>query len=173
MDAEQQDFLLNKITDRKLFSAGATKTPIPSEGVDEATGYRFIDLEQLQDLLNDTTVCNICRKGKLSLKENYSKRSGWSSTLMLCCNNIKCTRGTAGSKEMSKRTDGVVADVNRHAVLAMRSIGQSRTGAAKFSGHMDLPPPVLSDSLSQHGKTLRDKAHSVVQQQMKDAALRL
>ena len=62
--------------------------------------------------------------------------------------------------------------VNRAAVLGMRSIGHGYTSALRFSGFVDLPPPLNKNSWAKHTMDLSHIATNVMMIQLRDASIR-
>ncbi len=91
---------------------------------------------------------------------------------MLFCNNVKCPRTSAVTAYTSSKVDHMPV-VNRAAVLGMRSIGQGYTSALRFSGFMDLPPPLNKNSWAEHTMELSHIATNVMEIQLRDASIRL
>ena len=99
-------------------------------------GYRFVDLEILQELFLETAVCKYCREGSLHKRE--VKVEGVASFMEVECQSC----GAKTSKTLAKRC-GRFWDINRMIVFAMRWIGCGREALVKICGALNMPP-VLS-----------------------------
>ena len=99
------------------------------------TGYRLIDMEQLQDALNSA---HKCKGGRLMLSEDYDKRCGLQSSLHFKCSNCKKKTTFSTSKSVATKR-GRSFDVNRRAVLSALHQGVGFTGLESFCAMLNLP----------------------------------
>ena len=101
------------------------------------TGYRFVDLEILQELFLDleTAVCKYCKEGSLHIRE--VKVEGVASFTVVECQSC----GAKTSKTLAKRC-GRFWDINRMIVFAMRWIGCAREALVKICGALNMPRPL-------------------------------
>ena len=98
-------------------------------------GYRFVDLEILQELFLETAVCKYCKEGSLHIRE--VKVEGVASFTEVECQSC----GAKTSKTLAKRC-GRFWDINRMIVFAMRWIGCGREALVKICGALNMPPPL-------------------------------
>ena len=131
---------------------------------DEAatTGYRLIDLECLQSLLQKGVSCNACHSN-VTLKE--TKREGLASTLSVVCDRCDVEETETMSKKFNR-----VSEVNRRFVLGMRLIGKGHQAMVKFSAALNMPRPMSLSSYHGHTKSLVLSADTVAERSMDIAA---
>ncbi len=173
--------LLQKLTDRKIPGSPGQGDDIPSgpvipkEGISEPSGFRLWDCHRLQQLFSDSAVCSTCKEGKLTIQENFSHRQGWSSKILLFCDNPICTRPGPVITTTSPKDSitGHAPVINHSAVLGMRSIGQGHSSAKRFSAFMNLPPPLNKNSWTEQTSLLQGVTDDIKEKQLSDAALRL
>ena len=133
-----------------------------SDGESASSGYRFVDLKQLQLLLANAASCKVCC-GDLVLEE--VKREGLASTVQLTCMN--CRQKTA--KTLANKC-GQFWDINRRAVFGMRWIGCGRQGLVKFCAAVNMPSPMTHSAFDGHVNALRTATVEVARQSMAAAA---
>ena len=100
------------------------------------TGYRFVDLEILQELFLETAVCKYCREGSLHKRE--VKVEGVASLT-----EVECQSCEAKTSKTLAKCCARFWDINRIIVFAMRWIGCGREALVKICGALNMPP-VLS-----------------------------
>ena len=104
-------------------------------GERKLTGYRLIDMEQLQDALNSA---HKCKGGRLMLSEDYDKRCGLKSSLHLKCSSCQKKTSFSTSKNVATKR-GRSFDANRRAVLSALHQGVGFRGLESFCALLNLP----------------------------------
>ena len=97
------------------------------------TGYRFVDVEILSDIIT-LLCCPNCERSGLTLHENFSKMKGFSTLLL-----IKCDFGFEKEFYLSQHTTAKTHVINRRIIYTMRSIGQGYSSIKKFTDLMNMP----------------------------------
>ena len=136
-----------------------------------AEGYKLVDVQLLQKILETCVVCKFCRKkqGKVDILQDGPRRKGLAESLVFRCRNCRKETKTFTSKRAGT---GVSAfDVNLRATYASQPFG--REGLARSCSTMDLPPPLLNDSYTKISHQLGKKCEEVAEKAMKVAASRI
>ena len=134
-------------------------------------GYKLIDTDILQDVLNKCCICKCCKKSssRIIIQEDSKARNGLAQSLIFKCENCAAETATYTSKKVNI---GISAfDVNLRSTYASLPFGPE--GLAKLCGIMDLPPPVLLDSYNKLSRKLGEESQKIAESSMKDAAKRL
>ena len=133
-----------------VHSASASKvedinTNTPNQKDSNITGYRFVDVEILTEIIQ-LLCCPACKSESRTLKlhENFSKKMGLSSMLVLKCISRLCDF----KKEFyTSRDCGRSFDINRRVIYSMRSCGQGFSSIEKFTTLMNMPTPMTKKKL--------------------------
>ncbi|CAC5412527.1 unnamed protein product [Mytilus coruscus] len=129
-------------------------------GEDEANsgvhGRLIIHLKPLQESVLSAAVCRNCHIGSLKLEILPGQRGFCSRLHWLCenCHNI-CE---FYSDSNTGYGSGHSKDINRLSVLAMRTVGKSRSALLKFCSIMDLPAPINYKPYTNHTEALKEVA---------------
>ena len=128
-------------------------------------GYRFIDLEILNEFVTHEVCCKLCGESSLVFEDNEHGRKGCVSHLRAQC--ISC--GWAYTFHTSKK-QGYAFDANNRFVYAMRSFGKGHTAAKRFCALMNMPPSPQPTAYRACNIALAKAAKTVAVKTMKDAA---
>ena len=99
-----------------------------------------------------------CRCGEVKLVEVPVSREGLGSMSMIQCQNEQCMESSSQSLSFPCSLKGRFYDVNRRSALAMRRIGRGYSALQKFSGIMNLPPPLNEQKFQRHQHALSQAA---------------
>ncbi|KAK3926587.1 MTRF1L release factor glutamine methyltransferase [Frankliniella fusca] len=122
------------------------------------SGFRVVDLDLFANELLHCVGCHKCRK-PVTLTE--VKVCGLSSTFELSCKKCGVLRSFRNCSNVGTDVN-VIAETNRRAVFATRSVGIGHEGLKTVCALMDFPPPV--------SKPTYDKAIKIIHQSYKDEA---
>ena len=100
---------------------------------DNATGYRFIDLEILCKVVQ-ALACPECMNISLCLYDDVAKKNACGNFLLLSCRSC----GWSHDFYTSKQNIGTF-EVNTRIVYGMRVIGNGFSGLKKFAAIMNMP----------------------------------
>ena len=132
------------------------------------TGYRFIDMEMLNDVFQQM-VCSECGSSCcLVLEDDPRERKGSASHLRVRCQTCGWVYTFYTSKKVQHSFD-----INKRFVYAMRSMGQGHSSMKRFCGLMNMPPPLHLKAYSASNAALTKAAKTVATKSMKDAAREL
>eukprot|EP00112_Aurelia_sp_Birch-Aquarium-sp1_P015936 Seg357.6 transcript_id=Seg357.6/GoldUCD/mRNA.D3Y31 product="hypothetical protein" protein_id=Seg357.6/GoldUCD/D3Y31 len=131
----------------------------------ESTGFRVIDISILSQIFQ-ILLCPICMS-KVFLTEVAGSKMGLATSLRLCCTKDQCTFSKSFH---TSNKNGQAFEVNRRTVLAAREVGIGHKGLVKFSGVMNMPPPMNKNSYRDIVKSLECAAECVAERSMKNAA---
>ena len=145
-----------------LNMANRTQTGKPYES--KPSGFRLFDMQIFCDITS-LLPCPECFCAELSLYEVNNKRYGNASFLKLKCNNCDWKYVFYTSRKA-----GRAFEVNRRIVYAFRAIGKGRSGATKFCGLMNMPPPLQSKAYKVQELHLNSAASKVAKESMTQAA---
>ena len=164
----QSEYTFQSASARKIQSEGGDSSPTNAKNVSEnVTGYRFIDIELLDELFKQMP-CGECHESALLLEDNSNERYGCASHL-----RVRCTQcGWVYTFYTSKKVNQFF-DINRRLVYAMRAIGQGQSSARRFCALMNLPPPPNPKSYGDCNKALANAAKTVALSTMKEAGMEL
>ena len=131
----------------------------------QSTGFRVIDISILRQIF-EVLLCPLCMS-KVMLTEDASSKKGLAACLQIYCTKDQCT---FSKSFYTSNEDGHAFEINRRTVLAAREIGIGHKGLVKFSGVMNMPPPMNKNSYKDIVKSLECAAESVAQRSMDKAA---
>lgn len=135
---------------------------------DQVYGYRFIDIEILNQNIVSKLCCGFCRS---SVRLIEVSRKGLGSQLAFHCDDEKCNKQESFTTcPESSVGNSSVYTVNRRAAFAMRSIGCDLAELQTFCGVMDIPAPVKKRSHNIINKSIQKAACSVQEESMSAAA---
>ena len=105
----------------------------------EGKGVRLYEPDGLQQALQRGMRCSVCKRGRIVLSEDLSKRHGlYTAPYLLCC---KCKNRTPiPFSKVGKECRGIA--INQKAILASKCAGQSYAGLKILFSMLDLPLPV-------------------------------
>ncbi|CAC5382778.1 unnamed protein product [Mytilus coruscus] len=137
-------------------------------GEDEANsgvhGRLIIHLKPLQESVLSAAVCRNCHIGSLKLEILPGQR-GFCSRLHWICEN--CHRICEFySDSNTGYGSGHSKDINRLSILAMRTVGKSRSALLKFCSIMDLPAPINYKPYTNHTEALKEVAEKTCRDTM-------
>lgn len=139
-----------------------------AKGMEVATGYSLIDIEQFQKLLGSAVTCKACRSPDvvISLLKDTRKRHGLAELYVLRCPKCKTETSIYSSKKVENR----IFEVNKRSVFACNSFRGGRQVLENFCGIMNLPPPLASASFSRHLKSVSRTVVAETDRKMSQAA---
>ena len=129
------------------------------------SGYRFIDISILSDIIN-SFACPECFHSGLTLQEHKSKQKGFSIFMSVVC-QCGYSKHFYSSKTANK---GKRYDINTRIVYASRSCGVGYAGIEKFTGLMNMPKPMSKTTYNNISTNIRNATKIVAEQSMADAA---
>ena len=132
------------------------------------TGFRFVDIKLLIDFVQ-TLLCPTCKRplgqnSRQSHSHVKEHRTNQASKLVFTC---QCKDK---SVLFTSKKCGRVYEANRRFPLAMFSIGKHHTGAKRFLGNMNMPPPPHRQSWRNHKKQIEKATKLVASASMQEAA---
>jgi len=139
----------------------------PSKQRNNIPGNRIIDMSLLSDVFN-LLSCPECHGKSLLLTESIAKKKGSASYFMLSCESCKFKHEFCTSK-----TVGKCYEVNIRLTYAMRSIGNSHSGAETFCMLMNIPKPMTAKNYRKVMKHCSSACKTVAEELMADAATEL
>ena len=142
-------------------------TNTPKQSDPKITGYRFVDVEILSDMIT-FLCCPNCKSSGLMLHENFSKKKGFASLLL-----IKCECGFEKEFYSSQPASAKTHDINRRIIYTMRSIGQGYSSIQKFTALMNMPQPMTQKNYDRSVKVISEVVQDVAEETMADAATEL
>ena len=150
---------------RKLFEGKESSFDIAAEGdTENATGYRFIDLEVLCEAFQ-ALACPECMNTSLCLSDNLAKKNGCANFLLISCSSC----GWSHDFYTSKQSKGAF-DVNKRIVYGMRIIGNGFSGLKKFAAIMNMPSVHTKNNYSKVNKSLKSALCNAARKSMEKAA---
>ena len=168
LNQRRKPVLIMSVTTIFYFKIGSHNILSSSKGkTTNVLGYRFIDLEILNEFVTHEVCCKLCGESSLVLEDNEHGRKGCVSHLRAQC--ISC--GWAYTFHTSKK-QGYAFDANNRFVYAMRSLGKGHTAAKRFCALMNMPPPQPT-AYRAWNIALAKAAKTVAVKTMKDAANRI
>ncbi|XP_072017454.1 uncharacterized protein [Amphiura filiformis] len=142
----------------------------PSKDFSAASGYRFMDMDIISNILNKYATCPLC-SCELTLMENSKLRRGFASVLHLKCENCYFSDTFSISQKILGEGKGDKPfEVNRRATMAFREIGKGHGAMTRFCAVMDMPSPPGKASLTKHNKALQDAYKDEAELSMNKAA---
>lgn len=147
---------------RSASHSGTSASSKPNDG-GNLEGYRFVRCETLSQAIGQIGICTTCR-APLTLKEDMVTRRGLISKLSISC--TQCDSEAVVSDPYAVETKSL----NTRSVLAMREIGRGRSSLDHFLGLMDLPPPVTTNSYSEHNRRLAKVSMAAAEANMQAAS---
>lgn len=135
-----------------------------SDEEDESSGSscRVVDISCLQHILDNSSVCNVCLSGSLTVSETL--RHGLASVVKLTCSH--CGK-SSDYPLVQKHSPRRYFDLNRRSALAMRIIGRGGEALRKVCAILDLPQPLHKQSYQSHCSALHAAAQEVNCQSMR------
>ena len=133
---------------------------------DLLTGFRFVDIELLVDFVKKL-LCPACKRPlgqNTRLSHVTEHRTNQASKVVFTC---QCQQT---STLFTSKKSGKVYEANRRFPLAIFSIGKHHTGAKRFLGNMNMPPPALRKSWRNHKKQIHKATTTVAAVTMQEAA---
>ena len=132
------------------------------------TGFRFVDIKLLIGFVQ-TLLCPTCKRplgqnSRQSHSHVKEHRTNQASKLVFTC---QCKDK---SVLFTSKKCGRVYEANRRFPLAMFSIGKHHTGAKRFLGNMNMPPPPHRQSWRNHKKQIEKATKLVASASMQEAA---
>ena len=142
-----------------------TNTPKSSDK--QVDGYRIIDVELLSEFISSSMVCPECFNHGVVLRENFTKKQGLCSFLIVEC--------SCGYKQdfYSSKPAGKSFDINRRMIYTMRNLGQGYSGIQKFTTYMNMPGPMTVKNFDRSMKFIAKKVEEVAESSMNKAAAEL
>ncbi|CAG2204023.1 unnamed protein product [Mytilus edulis] len=179
------DFGNQSVSFRKLNSSGTCiigeeseneNSEKEEEDVDEVEdeansgvhGRLIIHLKPLQESVLSAAVCRNCHIGSLKLEILPGQR-GFCSRLHWICENCHHTCEFYSDSNTGYGS-GHSKDINRLSVLAMRTVGKSRSALFKFCSIMDLPAPINYKPYTNHTEALKEVAEKTCRDTMLESA---
>ena len=144
-----------------------TSANTPKQSDPKITGYRFVDVEISSDMIS-FLCCPNCKGSGLMLHENFSKKKGFASLLL-----IKCECGFEKEFYSSQPASAKTHDINRRIIYTMRSIGQGYSLIQKFTALMNMPQPMTQKNYDRSVKIIYEVVQDVAEETMADAATEL
>jgi len=135
------------------------------KSTDSISGYRFMDLEIMNNVINDL-VCPECNEKELHLKENVGRKKGLASSLYIVCRKCEYKNDFYTSRQ---HTDSSF-DVNKRIVYTMRSCGQGYSGVSTLCTLMNMPKPMTANNYDKLAKRFAKVTQEVVEETMMDCA---
>ena len=118
----------------KLFEGKELSFDMAAEGdTDNATGYRFIDLEIICEAFQ-ALACPERMNTSLCLSDNLAKKNACANFLLISYSSC----GWSRDFYTSKQSKGAF-DVHKRIVYGMRIIGNGFSGLKKFAAIMNMP----------------------------------
>lgn len=155
------DDVAKTISQKKVHDI-VSETP---KSTDPVSGYRFMDLEILNSVIN-TLICPECNEKKLKLKENVGRKKGLASSLYVFCVNCEYKNDFYTSRQHPDSS----FDVNKRIVYTMRSCGQGYSGVSTLCTLMDMPKPMTANNYDKLAKRFADVTQEVAEDTMLDCA---
>jgi len=160
----QESIVAQGASARKL-EAGDDKQ-IPSDHHFE--GIRFIDVLLLQNLIGLSCVCRGCKLGNLILRENFMRKMGLASLLVLECDTCSKVSEIYSSATCK---DSRAFEINRRAVLGFLEIGGGKTALNNFCAMLNMPTPMTNEAYNDSLKSVKKALEAEATESMKKAAL--
>ena len=141
------------------------------EGQEESadqTGYRLIHIESLSNAIRNV---HKCKRGHLTLREDYAKRFGLMSSLYIECS--RCHKKTFLPTSNNICTGrGKSYDVNRRAVHCALQLGIGFAGLETFCSTLNLPC-LAETSYHKQKETIVGNIELEILEELNDAGARL
>lgn len=132
------------------------------------TGYRFVDMELLNNVFQQM-MCKECgNSAGLVLEDNPRERKGSACHLRVLCKECGWVYTFYTSKKVQHSYD-----INKRFVYAMRSNGQGHSSMKRFCAFMNMPPPLHFKAYNASNAAFSKAAKSVATKTMEDAAIEL
>ena len=126
------------------------------EEVRDANGYKIINSDILQELIDSVSKCPNCQAEKcLVVKQNDPKRRGLCEQIQLHCLSCrKIVKSIQTSKKVvgNSTQSGRMIDVNLRSVIAATSIGGGLTTLRRLCFDFNSPPPVTEHPYNEYLK---------------------
>ena len=122
-------------SERKIVDVDITTDQSRSGYVSKLTGFRFLDLEIVSAIVSPLCCCSTCNQASLSLSENFSRKKGLASALVIECSLYYCNNAFYTSKRNSKAFAVNVRPVYH----CMKACGWGYAGLEKFAAVMNFP----------------------------------
>ena len=150
---------------RQLFESKESSFEMAAESAtDNATGYRFIDLEILCKVVQ-ALACPVCMNTSLCLYDDVAKKNGCANFLLISCRSCGWSHDFYTSKQNKGRFE-----VNTRIVYGMRVIGNGFSGLKKFAAITNIPSVHTKNNYSKVNKSLKSALFNVARKSMDNAA---
>ena len=127
-----------------------------------------MDLFLLQTVLGLSCVCRACKLGNLILRENFAKKMGLASLLVLeydTCSKVTEIYSSTTCKDSS------AFEINRRAVLGFLEICCGKAALNAFCSMLNMPMPMTDEVYTDSLKSVKDVLEAEATESMKKAAL--
>ena len=142
--------------------AGPPETPL--DDLDQPH-YRIVNIGTLLKAMLAFLVCSFCHRKDYTIKEDYNKRKGFCSRLVLICKSCEREHSFPTSEIRPPDSKGGQShDVNRRAVLACLAMGSGRANFHRFCGIFNMPPLIAQDSWKNHMKAISEASEKVFEE---------
>lgn len=138
-------------------------------------GFRFVDMQIMQDIISDLCCPQCYEVGTLYMEETSDKKKGLSSHLTVTC-DCGYEKETYTSRTIKTETSerGMKRfEVNVRGVYAMRTVGLDHTGLEKICCMMNIPKPMTVKNFNNISDLLGNAAKTVAEKSMNDAVTEL
>ena len=109
--------------------------------------------------------CPDCQSGNLKLCENFNRKMGFASLLIVKCSQCNFKKDFYTSKPVEKSYD-----INPRVIYAMRNIGQGHASIKKFTALMNMPPPMTVKNYDRAVSKITKIVVDVAEETMAEAA---
>ena len=171
IDSSPSKLIKTRSTSRKL---GLGIKARSSETFVNATGYKLIDMNLLQDSVSNFAVCRHCKNQKSTLKilSEPKSRCGLAEKLSLKCSRCNNLSSFYTSQRLSQKTANNNFDINVRSVHASQN-RMGHSGLNDFCATMDMGAPVTSNAYTKIMKNLSTNSVDLAEKLMNDAAERI
>ena len=118
-------------------------------------------------MLGLSCVCRACKLGNLILKENFAKKMGLASLLVLECDT--CSKVTEIYSSATCK-DSRAFEINRRAVLGFLEIGCGKAALNTFCSMLNMPMPMTDEAYNDSLKSVKQVLEAEATESMKKAA---